>query len=76
MRTANSLGVSITSAPQIGRRGLAGIFIVGFAVLLAATLLAQLLALKWRPWSTNPTSKRSTFESVRSSVYNFLSYIP
>jgi len=58
-----------------GLQGHASIFVVSFVVLLVIALVAQALALKWRPWFPGAEGGRSTIESVRSSVYSFMSYI-
>lgn len=64
------------AAQRFAPKGLGGIFVVSFAVLFVTAVCARLLALGRRPWRAGGDSRRSIVASVRSSVYNLLSYIP
>jgi len=61
--------------PQEGSAGLTWIYAVSFVIVLAIALVAQILALKWRPWFPGAEGGRSLIGSVKSSVNSFMSYI-
>lgn len=75
MHAAEGIGVPTPTMRRECLQGRTCIFVVSFVVLLVIALVAQLLALKWRPWFPGAEGGRSTIESVRSSVYSFMSYI-
>ena len=51
------------------------IFAVSFIVFLAVALIAQLLTFQWRSWFPGAESEKSIIDSVKASVYTFMSYL-
>jgi light-harvesting complex 1 beta chain len=66
---------SLAFADAADRLSFYVIFVVGFVVLLAIALMAQLMMLKWRAWLPGAEGSRSLVEGVRSAVYTFMSYL-
>ena len=53
-----------------------GLFYVGFVVLLAIALIAQMLTMRWRSWLPGAEGEKSLIGGVKAAVYTFMSYIP
>ena len=51
------------------------IFLVSFAVLLVIALVAQLLAMQWRPWLPGAEGEKTLIGGVKSAVYTFMSHL-
>jgi light-harvesting complex 1 beta chain len=52
------------------------LFYVGFVVLLAIALIAQMLTMRWRSWLPGAEGEKSLIGGVKAAVYTFMSYIP
>ncbi len=55
--------------------GFYSIFVASFIVFLVIALVAQLLALKWRPFFPGAEGERSLIGDVKGAVYTFMSYL-
>ncbi len=68
---------NVTSLGRLRRDDIAFdlIFVVGFVLLLAVALLAQLLTLKWRLWLPGAEGDSSLIQGVRQAVSTFMSYL-
>lgn len=55
--------------------GFYSIFLASFIVFLVIALVAQLLALKWRPLFPGAEGERSLIGDVKGAVYTFMSHL-
>jgi light-harvesting complex 1 beta chain len=63
------------SPTPIGSVGYAGIFVVGFGLVLTIALAAALVGAPWRTWFPGAEGERSLVGDVKSAVYTFMSHL-
>jgi light-harvesting complex 1 beta chain len=66
---------SLPALTQNGSNGFGVIFVSSFIVFLLIALVAQTLALQWRPWFPGAEGERSMIGGVKTAVYTFMSHL-